>query len=223
MCVAAPCHSVKSQSSIYIDNWSAGYTIDSNVVANTSNTMFGWLFFQYFAAQASSSGAAAHDNTAHGNFNCNSGNVTQPDRDPYDEIDGGATLAICTPQLLAAFLDSSLASGLNPNSCLRSECDGHGEREGLRRAAGGGHGDHPGGRPAACVTRALGAKGATGAGVSKRRCGGVRCSEYCTVLVWYNSALPPKFGSLFLEDSDMTVTATCTDLFITGGQRSCRS
>jgi hypothetical protein len=41
-----PCHSVQSQSSIYIDNWSAGFRINENVVVNTENTKMGWIFFQ---------------------------------------------------------------------------------------------------------------------------------------------------------------------------------
>lgn len=71
-----------------IDNWSAGFTIDGNVVVDTPHTMFGWIFFQYFASQAKDDGAAAHDNTAHGNTICNSGPLPK-NRDPWDEITGG--------------------------------------------------------------------------------------------------------------------------------------
>jgi hypothetical protein len=74
-----------------IDNWSAGFTIDNNVVVNTQHTTFGWIFFQYFASQANDNGAAAHDNTAHGNTVCNSGPPPQ-NRDPWDEITGGANV-----------------------------------------------------------------------------------------------------------------------------------
>ena len=70
-----------------IDNWSAGYTIDDNVVVNTPHTSMGWLFFQYFQGQASTGGAAAHDNTAHRNTICNSGPPPKP-RDPWDEVNG---------------------------------------------------------------------------------------------------------------------------------------
>jgi len=35
----APCHSVVSQSVIYIDNWSMGFAIDSNVVVNAAHTV----------------------------------------------------------------------------------------------------------------------------------------------------------------------------------------
>ena len=45
------------QSSIYIDNWSAGFTIDDNVVVNTAHTEMGWLFFQYFKNQAATGGS----------------------------------------------------------------------------------------------------------------------------------------------------------------------
>ena len=87
-CGDAPCHSVRSQSSIYIDNWSAGFTIDDNVVVNTAHTVFGWIFFQYFASKGGVlAGATAHDNTAHGNTVCNSGPPPQP-RDPLDETNG---------------------------------------------------------------------------------------------------------------------------------------
>ena len=70
-----------------IDNWSAGFTIDDNVVVNTEHTVFGWIFFQYFASQAKDNGAAAHNNTARGNAVCKSGPAPQ-NRDPWDEIIG---------------------------------------------------------------------------------------------------------------------------------------
>lgn len=70
-----------------IDNWSAGYTIDDNVVINTRNTKQGWLFFQFFDGQAATGGAAAHDNVAHSNTICNSGPPPRP-RDPWDEVQG---------------------------------------------------------------------------------------------------------------------------------------
>ena len=70
-----------------IDNWSAGYTIDDNVVLNTPHTSMGWLFFQFFKSQAATGGAAAHDNTARRNTICNSGPPPMP-RDPWDEVDG---------------------------------------------------------------------------------------------------------------------------------------
>ena len=72
--------SVLSQSTIYIDNWSAGYTIDDNVVVDTPHTSQGWIFFQYFGASPTA-GAAAHDNTAHRNTICNGGPPPKP-RDP---------------------------------------------------------------------------------------------------------------------------------------------
>ena len=80
----ALCHSIKSQSTIYIDNWSAGYRIEENVVVDTAATIQGWIFFQFFAQQAGSGGAAAHDNTARDNTICNAGPVP-PRRDPWDE------------------------------------------------------------------------------------------------------------------------------------------
>ena len=70
-----------------IDNWSAGFTINDNVVLNTAHTLMGWVFFQYFASQAAGGGAAAHDNTAHGNTICNSGPPPKA-RDPLDEVNG---------------------------------------------------------------------------------------------------------------------------------------
>ena len=62
--------------------------IDDNVVVNTAHTVFGWIFFQYFASKGGVlAGATAHDNTAHGNVVCNSGPPPQP-RDPLDETNG---------------------------------------------------------------------------------------------------------------------------------------
>ena len=72
--------SVLSQSTIYIDNWSAGYTIDDNAIVDTPHTSQGWIFFQYFGASPTA-GAAAHDNTAHRNTICNGGPPPKP-RDP---------------------------------------------------------------------------------------------------------------------------------------------
>eukprot|EP00037_Helgoeca_nana_P017943 m.171137 g.171137 ORF g.171137 m.171137 type:complete len:748 (-) comp24220_c0_seq1:311-2554(-) len=85
MCQGVPCHSTVSQASIYIDNWSAGYVIDANVVINTSHLAFGWIFFQYFAGKTSH--GQAHDNTAANNTICNAGPVP-PQRDPWDEVNG---------------------------------------------------------------------------------------------------------------------------------------
>lgn len=85
LCGTNPCHSTVSQSSIYIDNWSAGYSITENVVVNTSNTLNGWLFFQYFSGKASH--GQAHDCTAANNTICNTGPVPTP-RDPWDEVNG---------------------------------------------------------------------------------------------------------------------------------------
>jgi hypothetical protein len=82
-----PCHSLKSQSTIYIDNWSEGFTIDENVVSDAPHVIQGWIFFQFFKAQAASGGAAAHDNTARNNTICNAGPVPPP-RDPWDEPTG---------------------------------------------------------------------------------------------------------------------------------------
>ena len=82
-----PCHSLKSQSTIYIDNWSEGFTIDENVVSDAPHVIQGWIFFQFFKAQAASGGAAARDNTARNNTICNAGPVPPP-RDPWDEPTG---------------------------------------------------------------------------------------------------------------------------------------
>jgi hypothetical protein len=86
-CGNAPCHSLASQSTIYIDNWAAGLTINENVVVNTSHTEYGWLFFQYFKGKEGKASAQAHDNTAHNNTICNAG-PPPPNRDPYDEVNG---------------------------------------------------------------------------------------------------------------------------------------
>ena len=83
----SPCHSTIFQSSIYIDNWSAGYTITDNVVSTTRHSMMGWIFFQFFKAQAKTGGAAAHDNTARGNTICDAGPPPKA-RDPWDEPTG---------------------------------------------------------------------------------------------------------------------------------------
>ena len=84
-CGATRCHSKLSQSSIYIDNWSAGFTINDNVVINTTGIIEGWMFFQYFAGDRSH--AAAHDNFAANNTICRAGPVPPP-RDPYDLVKG---------------------------------------------------------------------------------------------------------------------------------------
>lgn len=83
ICGSAPCHSIKSQSTIYIDNWSAGFSINENVVVNTSHTINGWIFFQYFKRKPAW-GSAAHDNTARANTICNAG-PAPPARDPWDQ------------------------------------------------------------------------------------------------------------------------------------------
>jgi hypothetical protein len=86
MCGAVPCHSTVSQSTIYIDNWSNGFTIDQNVVTDTAYLKMGWIFFQYFAG-VHNHGGEAHDNYAHNNTICNAGPVPQA-RDPWDEVNG---------------------------------------------------------------------------------------------------------------------------------------
>ena len=86
-CGNAACHSARSQSSIYIDNFSAGFSIDENVVVNTAHTFNGWLFFQWAGGPTGGPGCQAHDNTAHGNTICNSGPPSQS-RDPLDEVNG---------------------------------------------------------------------------------------------------------------------------------------
>lgn len=86
-CGDTACHSAKSQSSIYIDNFSAGFTINDNVIVNTANTLNGWLFFQWAGGPTGGPGCRAHDNTAHGNTICNSGPPSQS-RDPLDEVNG---------------------------------------------------------------------------------------------------------------------------------------
>ena len=83
-----------------IDNWSAGYTINDNVVADCPHTMFGWIFFQCFSCtklgwHETNGSATAHSNTASGNSVCNSGIQGHPNiwasdlsRDPFNVIGG---------------------------------------------------------------------------------------------------------------------------------------